>query len=470
MNIKEFSPRSLPYFTQFRWTLIWNLIDSVGTQGLLILYHYLFRTLFGVLVHGAMGCTLSVFFLSVIICNGGLDASFAPFFETYTENRKSFKAFLLFILLPQLIFVSLCAALFYSSFVLLVNHIPLLAVLKEYTNFTVVGFMSMAFISESLRKSCRTFLQLAFYTRLTAIVELIGTACYIPFLITIAYLHLRMTLSLAWLALLILSLAQVGALLIGMIVFFIRLPTTHLKEKVSWRLFPRLFKTRFFAWSNQCVQQIFSGNFLVPVCALHFGIEQASLMKVISSISIWIMLISQKVFGISGNALLAHLKTRSLETQQQAFAFLSRILNQTLYFLLTFLIINGKKLAALQLAPATHVTWSLLYFMLLISFFESFFVLYEKWYIFEEKAQYYFFFNATSFGILYWSLPYLQSPLAILLFIILLRMSTFIALTLFSFYRWHIWPSLKPSFTTIVIALTLSVFFYVIMETYALRA
>ena len=159
-----------------------------------------------------------------------------------------------------------------------------------------------------------------------------------------------------------------------------------------------MYKTRLSVWALNCLHQLFSGNFLVPVCAQRFGIEQASLLKVLTSISYWITLIAQKVFGISSNALLAHLKSHSAETQQKAFSYLSFYFNQALYALFIFLSINGKKIALMQVTSGTFVTWSLLYFLLILSFFESFFILYEKWYIFEEQAHYYLLMNALSFG------------------------------------------------------------------------
>ena len=271
------------------------------------------------------------------------------------------------------------------------------------------------------------------------------------------------TLEYVWKMLLLCVFPQLCILLLGIIHLYRSLPE-HAHSPVSWPHMPlRIAKTRLFAWSNQCISQLFSGNFLVPICALHFGLEQASLMKVITSISYWITLIGTKVFGITGSALLAHVKTRSAETQQRAFEFVSFLLTQSLYALLIFLLINGKKIVLLQTSTAGAIQWSLLYFMLLISFFECFFILYERWYILEEKASIFFFFNLISFGMLYVLYPYTHSTVAMLTLIIALRLLTFCILTVFSFYRWNIWPSLKPDWRAVVLALTFSVVFYLVV-------
>ena len=452
---------SLPFLRYFKQSLFWNLFDSVGTQGLLILYHILFRLFYGSELHGKVGCTLSVFYLCIIIFNVGLDFSFAPFFAYFTKNTRTFRQFILYLLLPQLLFLTGIVSIFYTYFDHLKHFVPF------FKTFGPVGSVLLAsigltFLTESIKKTIKTFLQLAFYTRLTSLVEVLGMLVYMSIIFMSTFIGTSITLDYTWQVLGCISCIQLIALSLGAFVFYNSLPKASSGE---WQHLPaRITKTRVFAWSNQCIQQLFSGNFLVPICAIQFGLEQASLMKVLTSISYWITLIGNKVIGITGNALLAHVKNRSLDTQRKAFEYISYLLTQSLYFLLIFLVINGKKIALLQSAPSGKISWSLLYFLLILSFLECFFVIYEKWYIFEEKASIYFFFNLVSFSALYLFYSLMHSTPALLVFIIGLRLLTFFALTFFSFYRWNIWPTLKPDIRSIGLSLVLAIFCYIVLR------
>lgn len=103
----------LPYLKDFQHGLFWNLFDSMGTQGLLILYHILFRNFFGTELHGKVGCVLSAFYLTVIVLNLGLDNSLAPFLEYYTKSKHHFRMFLSRLIVPQFLFLSCCAIAFF---------------------------------------------------------------------------------------------------------------------------------------------------------------------------------------------------------------------------------------------------------------------------------------------------------------------------------------------------------------------
>jgi len=179
-------------------------------------------------------------------------------------------------------------------------------------------------------------------------------------------------------------------------------------------------------------------------------------MKVITSISSWITIIAKKALGVTSNAILAHLTSQSQGTQSQAFHFLSEVFNQVLYALAIFLAINGYKIVLHQAPLVPAITWSLLYGMITLTFLESLFILYETWYIVEEDAHIYLLFNALSIGLLFLTLKAVRAPYAILSIIICIRMLTFIALSLFSFYRWKIWPSFRPYRITLILSTMLA--------------
>ena len=446
---------TIPYLAFFKRGLYWNLFDSLSSQGLVIFFHLLLRTFYGTDLHGRMGCLLSVFYIALVLCNAGLDQSIAPFLEGFTKNRYAFQAFFFRVLLPQvpIILLNLFLLLGVSLFVVPQILFPLNISSAFYF------LIGISFILESIRKTCRTFLQLIFYNKLTACVETGNMVIYTSFIVLCHYFEISLSLESLWGAFTFLIAAQTAILAGGIAVFYSKLPH-EISSKEPLGLTTRMLTTRLFTWANQSMAQLFSGNLLVPLCALKFGLEYASLMKVMSTISQWVSLISQKTFGISSNALLAHLKSRSLATQQQAFFYLSSLLAQVLCFLGIFLLFNGKKIVLFYVDSASPVSWPLLYFMLINNFLESLFVLYEKWYIFEEEAFYVLLFNALSFTALYIAVSFFTTPFSLALSVLSVRAITLLSITFFSSYRWNIWPSYTPRAITLGISLIISLAFY----------
>lgn len=460
---------SIPYKKEFTQSILWNLLDSVGTQGLLIIHHILLRIYSGTEFHGIFGAMLSIFYLSLIIINFGLDYSFAPFYKSFTHSKLSARLLFYNYLLPQIVFLVVCAALFYNLYPALLNLFSTNAaiIMKSNLNPFLVQVISLSLIFESLKKTIKHLLQLSFKTKITAYVEFFGMASYMAIIWGAYFSGIPISLNLSWAILLMQSVFQFVLLSIVLVYQYRKLPDlppTHTQAACYFRF----SASRLFTFINQLLGQLFSGNFLVPLCAFYLGFEQASFLKVITSITYWITLVAQKVFGISTSAVLANAKNMEVPEQRSLFIFLSSYFYQALYGLIIFLLINGKKIAMLHsinFSP-TLLSWSTLYLMLLISFCESFFIIYEKWYIIQEKIAYLFSFNALSFAILYFILNhtplyYAQiSQLTFFILIICVRMLMLLLLTLFSYRRWQIWPSFKINRKALITSLIISLSFY----------
>ncbi len=164
--------QQLPHLSDYKHGIIWALIDSLGSQGLIILYHLFFRTVAGVSLHGIMGCLLSSMYLLIALTNLGLDKTIAPFLETFSASKKNFKQFVLTLIIPQIILISTCALFCYIGFHLLKETIPLLNNISAHLTPTIIGYIALKFFFESLGKTFRTFLQLSFYFKFTTIIEL----------------------------------------------------------------------------------------------------------------------------------------------------------------------------------------------------------------------------------------------------------------------------------------------------------
>lgn len=451
--------KSLPYIRQYLFGVLWTFIDSVGSQTLVIVYHFFLRTYAGQEIHGVIGCLFSLLYLSTAITNFGLDKSLAPFLEMFSNSKKTFTLFLL-ILAIQMFLIFGISVFFFLAAPILKDYLSLLQSLQSYLSPSLLFTLLVTFFFESLRKTLRTFLQLSFYFKETAFIELFGI-CANVLSVFVLFFYESLTIESVLNAHAVLCIAQTVLLSLVIHRFYKTLKDIPAPENTNLAM--RMVKTRLYAWMLHCMSQLYSGNFLVPVCVMKFGISSASLLKIMTSISHWIALISRNVFGTTSNAVLAHLKSRSSATQKDAFHYLSFVANQALYCLIIFLLINGKKILVSQVTSHDPISWSLLYFMLFINFFEGFFVLYEKWYILEEDALFYVLLNALSLGALYLIVSSLITAPSILAAILSIRIVTFFALLIMSFFRWSIWPPLRPHPLPVVSTLLLSGIYYLLL-------
>jgi len=209
---------------------------------------------------------------------------------------------------------------------------------------------------------------------------------------------------------------------------------------------------------------IFSVNFLVPFFALFFGLQQAGVLKLLSYIAHSITTIVQKAFGISSNILLSHIKDTSDEVKRNIFFMITDHLNQVLYGILLFSLINHATIMNMSAIANTGTTWAIAYLFMFISFSETFFIAYENFFITQEKTGYLFLFNVSIMGIVIGIMMHMHlfSQLMLLLAIIAVRVFAFSTLGLLSFYQWRIKPALaiKPNY--FLGSLAISMTFYVI--------
>jgi len=453
---------NLSYIRQFQIGILWTLFDAVGSQGLLTLFHFLYRSYAGTIEHGALGCIHSLLYLAVVCANVGLDPSIAPFLEEFSLSRKRFRDLLVVVMIPQALLLMLLSIIFFAYFQKIPYFLSFLSPSLSWYSEHLVLLLLFIFIAESIRKTMRTFLQLSFYFRYAAFIELLGISINVAGILVMQFTQ-TLTFFRTWQLMALSSCVQIAALGICIGQHYRSLSATSEDVLSLKELLLRFSKSRFFTWLLQCLNQLYSGNFLVPLCAIQFGIESASIMKIITSISSWITLITRKSLGVTSNAVLAHFKNQDSPSQVKMFQYLADIFAQSIYGLAIFLLINGQKILLLSGQAGKTITWSLLSAVLLVTLFESFFVLYEKWYIFEEDSKTYLLFNGISVIALYIALRWIHTPTTILLTIGVIRLSTFFLLSVYSLFRWHIRPTARPKIPFIATCLAISLITYLIL-------
>lgn len=464
----------IPFKKQFFQSLYWNSLDSIGTQALLILHHVLVRKYFGTEFHGIFGVQLSLFYLATILINFGFDYSISPFYKIFMHDKNNVRKFIRNYFLPQSILVILFSILLWflgpQIFIFLSKLSSSCNIFNvQSNNYLTKGFITIfciSFISESIKKTMKFILQLGFHYKVTATVEFFGMLLYLILLWLPFILGYKLNLFIFWIAFLTTSLLQLIILFFFLFYSILKLPSENGKRleehNITRHINQRFLKSRLYVFTNSAANQLFSSNIMVPLCAMFIGINQASFFKIVSSLSQWFTLIGQKVFGISFNAILAQAKNYSRSVNIDIFNMVSKIFYNSIFALFIFFLINGKKIVALQLTNAQNQSWAILYLMIFAAIAECFIILYEKWYIVQEKAFYLVIIQVLNFSIFYLltTTNLINNIFSFFLVSILLKFSVFIILSLLSFYIWKLLPELKINFRFILFSLLFSIIFY----------
>jgi hypothetical protein len=230
----------------------------------------------------------------------------------------------------------------------------------------------------------------------------------------------------------------------------------------------RVFKARIFSYSAvQVTKNLFTGNFLTPFFATLFGLEQAGLFTLANHIADAVKSIIKVTILFSGNALLAQIKTASLNIKREAFALLGQKLNTVIYPIVIFLIINYKPLLRFKMATnITGTTLLLTLIFLIITFMEYFFLIYEQFYIVEEQAHRLLIFKLLELSLFYFFVTFhsLPTPATALLGLLAIRVLTFTIIAANAYLIWKIKPNFKIKPKYLLIYLGFSLLFYLLFS------
>lgn len=444
-------------YKQYSKSILWNTIESFFYQLLLLAHQFALFSVVDRATYGLIGAMFSTTYLLVMVVNFGLDVSISAFFTYAIQSKKHFKKIMLFQLIPE--YLLLTALCFIAAIVW--TFLAQYSISAQLDGQTIL-LLGLLIIFEGSKKTLRSLLQLGFHSSKTACVEVITIIGYIGMVWIGYFTGHTINLTSIFLPLLIMSALSSFILLFFLMRYYHQLPDyspAPLPDTVfQWRI----IRSRFFNFLNQAMHALFSSNFLVPFFALTFGLAHAGILKLTASIAHCITSIVQKTFGISGAALLAHVKESSLEERQHAFATISNRLNQALCFFVIFFAINYSAIMHARSITENTTILTLAYLFLIIIFSENFFLAYEKFYIAHERADRLLLFNIIIMGsiLALLSQAHTVSPVWLMAAIIGLRLIAFLCVMLFSFRQWHIKPKfiIHPSYIVSSLAISLTFF------------
>jgi len=439
---------------KFSSSFRWNIAGSISYESIKILHQVFLLKTMESSSYGLMGSIFSIIYLTVYLSEFGFGATLPPFLNTFTQSKNNFKnIFIKYYFLPQFLLIftgaSIATLLYSKSFLC-----------NRFSPFSFL--IPLIIIFESIRIFFRRFLHTVFISKPTVIIETVLVLIYI-FVVWIPYLffNFRMTQNLVFVPYLLDSVLGVSTFTFLVFRFYKTLPEKPLSAPKN--LWKRIIKTRFFNYSIQVGKNLFTGNFLTPFFATSFGLKEAGVFNLANHIAESIKAMMKVTIIFSGNALLAKLKSTSITIKRQAFKLLGEKLNKVIYPLIIFLIINYRTLLNLRgISDIKSSTLTLALTFLLITFMEYFFLVYEQFYIVEERANKLFIFKFLEFTLFYSLIisKIFSSPIITLLGIVVIRFLSFAIIATNAYSLWKVKPNFRINYRYLFGCVTFSLLFY----------
>jgi hypothetical protein len=426
----------------------WNAGEAIFYHLLLMSHQAALFTALPREQYGLIGITFSILYLSVWIIDVGLESLLAPRFAYWSTSRETVHLFFTKQSIPTIV-MWLCAstgALFFKH-----HTVPLV--------FTI----ALTALFEYVRRIQKTMLLILLENKFVAFLELLFMSMYLSFVWSLYFFGIPLTV---YTTLLPLLCSSAITLLLGTQAvkkWYYNLPEFSQTPEESNTTPTSTIKFRLLSYINSLGMLFFSSNFLVPLFAAQFGVVHAGILKLASSIVHSITVVLQRTFGNSCRALLAQTQVAQAEIDPHAiFNTITTYLYQVLYGLLIFCLINHQYIARLCGAVDTY-SMGLLFVFFVINFLDNFVITLEKLYEFNESIGTLCIFNSIGAGVIValalrcssWG-----SPITLLLFVALTRLSTVVLTIGFSYLNYKVTPYKKAHPTFILIAIIASLLFF----------
>jgi hypothetical protein len=443
---------------KFSKSLAWNTVESLLYNGIMMVHQWALFEHASLSMLGLIGTFFSCIYLTATAIDLGLEASLAPFFEIWSASKKSFRSFLVSQLLPNYAAGLGLMGVAYAIHKFLGLTFSIFAHLDTLTMFCI----ALTVFTESTRKTLKTILQIAFQNKAHTILEVGMIVVYICIVWGGYFAGYPLDLPLIFGALCIASAAATGGTILWILKWYRTLPADH-QDNMHYS-HGRIVKSRFFGYLYRISTTMFSSNFIVPLFAYLFGLECAGILKFVSNITHSVTSIIYKIFGASGNALLAHTRHENKNNQQELFGQLTSKLNQTMYALIVFFIINHRLLLGMNKAPLNYLSIAFFALSFIMQLAESFGLSFEKLFLAYERAEILFAVSASAIlsvlTIVFFA-PSLE-PLTLLFIFTTIRTLDLAVLHLIALFSWKIrayWHVKIPYFIGSVLASL--IFFFV---------
>ena len=435
-------------YEKLAYSLKWITFESVTYQILFLIHQIVLFFVSKGKLYGIIGATFSLIYFTVTIASFGLESSLSPFFKKISDSQNRFRRFFSIQILPTFAFTIVAAMVF-------VFIVP--------SSYTFIILISLIVLSESIKKTLRGALYLAFKNQTNAYVEIASILAYITSIWSCYLFTKKITLHLIFVPMLLTSVISTAILFLFLYKFYKTMPAHTNKANIP---LARVAKCRTINFINQFTHNMFSGNFLTPFFAFQFGLTQAGTFKLMSHISYGVTSLMRKIFGWASDTILAQTKDTGLQEKKAAFSAITAKLHNVVYAIIIFLTINLTKIVRCSHTGNSATNWQLIIFFLIITLSENLFITYEKFYITEEKNFYILLCNLLSIAFLTVIISFSSyfPQLTLLILIASSRIGLFAILSLFSYHKWTIKPNLQINPLYIASSISASIAVFIVLQ------
>jgi|GEM_PF-3363317 len=366
------------YRDRFFLAVKWNTFESIGYQFIFILHQIGLFMYCDRALYGKVGALFSACYVSVTLIVSGFDGGLLPFFKKFISDKRSFKIFIFEHVALQLVLMTLAT---YSLWFLVIYVCPFFE-LSSITIFILATFI----VVEGIKKILKHLLYLAFYNRQTALYEVVQILCYVLTVWGVHELGLPFSIELFFLPFIAYS-TIFSFLCIRKLFHYYR---TLACQKSSSILPSSLtfFRIRFAVLVNQISRSFFSSNFLIPLFALHGGFQEAGVLTFANYLTHACISLFQKIAVSPAEALFSRIKQFSLVFHYRALTLVLHIFSTLAVIVGLLVFLNGRTCAeSFGCGSLDHLTWTVLIFFFFIHLLESIFILYEKFFLMQERVK-----------------------------------------------------------------------------------
>jgi len=396
-----------------------------------ITYQFALLKILGSSRYGLMGSIFSILYLTIYLSDMGLMTSLPTFANVFTQSKSNFRKYFKRYVTPNILFLTIgiiISMAFYSSF--WKANSTLLPPL-----FLVISLL----IFEAIRMFLRFFLHTQFKNKAVVVLELSLMILYVASVLLPYYVsNIPITITKVIGLYLFNSVLSVACFIFITIRLYKKLPQ---KELVPYEHFKRKSThARFFNHATHIGKHLISGEFLVPLFAIHFGLKQAGLLKLASIVAHSTKAFFKAAINFSGNAFLSNLKNKPLESRISAFYTLFKKLNKIIFFIFIILLINFHPLVSQAKTTGNRSALIYLFMFITITLIQQLCVAYEQFYIVENAAHRLFLIKVFEFIMFYIVIGLSKHfyPNTTLLSIVCIQIIGFGLLALNAYAKWKI--------------------------------
>jgi hypothetical protein len=429
---------------QFKSSVKWNLSGSLIFEFFHISFHFMLLGALGSRFYGLMGALFSLVYLPIYLSDFGFITALPAYVHTLTESKKNLRTYFLSYVATQFPFIALGIAITFGYYATFFSSNSLI--------LPALALTILLTLSEGLRMFLRFFLHTQFFNKQVIFIELFFMLLYMAAVVGPYYLF-GSPILVHRIFYYYFANSIASNLYFSSLVFRLYKTLPNIETDPPKDFLRTIAKNRIFNHSIHVGKHLISGEFLVPLFAVRFGLKEAGFLKLATTVAHSIKALVKSAIHFSGSAFLTKLKKHYSKTPSEAFQVMGASLNKLIYVIIIVLVVNYRPIKMLLSAyyPNLKTAFIYLFMFIIITLLQQLAVAYEQFYLVENATQKLFYLKLFE-GILFLGIAVLSrsaSPTILLSSIVLVQLVSFSLIATHAYAKWKLKPYTKISLLSI---------------------